>query len=149
MRSVIAIQENQISLEQIKRLEAVIRQSYAEYVGDHKLTIVWNVADAKHTVTNRAWSRSSACSIAVPNGFPLDKRQAFLLELERRWRAVTGQHPDQMSFTGLDEDDMAAVLQGNLARFSPLGRALFLARTVLRARRSKRKHGVLISRFNQ
>jgi hypothetical protein len=149
MRSIIAIQEAQIPLEQLKQLEVVIRQTYAEYVGDHKLTIVWNVADTKHTVTNREWSRSSACSIAVPNGFSLDKRQEFLLELERRWRAVTDQHPDQMSFTGLDEDDMEAVLKGNLARFSPLGRALFLGRTVFRAMRSKRKHGILISRFNQ
>ena len=95
MRSIIAIQENQISVEQIKRLEDVIRQIYAERVGPHKLTIVWNVADTKHTVTNREWSRSSACSIAVPNGFQLDKRQDLLLELERQWRAVTGQHPDR------------------------------------------------------
>ncbi|MCV6584839.1 MAG: hypothetical protein OIF47_04835 [Marinibacterium sp.] len=149
MRSIIAIQEGQLSLDQLKQLETVVRRVYAEHIGDYELSIVWTVADKKHTVTDRQWSRSSACTIAVPNGFPLDKRQTFLLALEGEWRAVTGQHPDQMSFSAFDEDNFKQVIKGNLARFSPLGRFLFLARTMFRVMQSKRKHGVMISLFNQ
>ncbi len=149
MRSIIAIQEGQITLDQIKQLEAALRKVYAELVGPHKLTVIWNVAAAKHTVTDLQWSRSSACSISVPDGFTLDKRQGFLLELDRQWREITGQHPDQTSFSAFDEESYKEVLKGNLARFSLLGRVSFLAKTAFRALRSKRRNGVLISHFNQ
>lgn len=149
MRALIAIQEGQISLDQIKQLEAVLRDLYAKHVGPQALTIIWNVADSQHTITNRAWSRSSACSLPVPNGFSDAKREALLLELDRNWRAITGQHPDQTSFVAFDKDRFDEVLKGNLERFSPLGRALYLFRMAMRLRRSKRQTGVLMTRFNQ
>ncbi|MBO9413575.1 MULTISPECIES: hypothetical protein [unclassified Ruegeria] len=149
MRSLIAIQDGQISLEQIKQLEAALRDLYRQHVGPDKLTVIWNVADAQHTITDRKWSRSSSCSVAVPDGFSNDKRETFLLELDRTWRAITGQHPDQTSFVAFDNARFQEVMNGNLERLSPLGRLLFLTRMTFRLMRSKRRNGVLITRFNQ
>ena len=149
MRSLIAIQEGQISLSQIQKLEATLRQLYVRHVGLQKLTIIWNVADAQHTITDRKWSRSSACSVAVPDGFDEDRRKAFLSDLDEAWRKITGQHPDQTSFVDFDEERFNEVLKGNLERFSLLGKMLYLGKLILRIMRSKRRHGVLITRFNQ
>jgi hypothetical protein len=149
MRSLIAIQDGQISLAQIKQLEASVRDLYRQHIGPHKLTVIWNVADAQHTITDRKWSQSSSCSVAVPDGFSNAKRETFLLELDRNWRAITGQHPDQTSFVAFDETRFQEVLSGNLERLSPLGRFLFLTRMTVRLMRSKRRTGVLITRFNQ
>lgn len=149
MRALVAIQEGQISLGQIKQLEQAVRALYAQHVGPQKLTIIWNVADEQHTITDRKWSRSSSFSVAVPNGFSNDKREAFLLALDKAWRAITDQHPDQTSFVAFDEARFQEVFEGNLARFSPLGRALYLFKTMIRLGRSRRKHGVLMTRFNQ
>jgi hypothetical protein len=85
----------------------------------------------------------------VPDGFSNAKRETFLLELDRNWRAITGQHPDQTSFVAFDETRFQEVLSGNLERLSPLGRFLFLTRMTVRLMRSKRRTGVLITRFNQ
>lgn len=149
MRALIAIQDGQISVEQIKKLEQIVRALYAEHVDARKLTLIWNVADRQHTITNRKWSHSSAFSIGVPDGFPGNKREAFLMALDQNWRAVTGQHPDQTSFAAMDETRFREVMKGNLERFSRLGRILYLFRTSRRMTKSKREHGVLISRFNQ
>lgn len=149
MKSLIAIQEGQIPLVQIKALEAMLRQLYSLHVGPQKLTVIWNIAAKQHTITDRKWSRSSACSVAVPNGFNEDRRLAFLLELDGKWREITGQHPDQCSFVAFDEERFDEVLKGNLARFSPFGKALYLGKMLLRAFGSKLRHGVLITQFNQ
>lgn len=149
MKSLIAIQEGQIPLVQIKALEAKLRRLYALHVGPQKLTIIWNVAAKQHTITDRKWSRSSACSVAVPNGFDDDRRLAFLLDLDRSWREITGQHPDQCSFVAFDETRFDEVLRGNLARFSITGKSLYLGKMLLRVLASKVRHGVLITQFNQ
>ncbi|MCG7572522.1 hypothetical protein MHM39_02990 [Phaeobacter sp. CNT1-3] len=149
MKSLIAIQEGQIPLEKIKQLEATLREVYAQHVSDGKLTIIWNVADRQHTITDRRWSRSSACSVSVPDGFCGDKREAFLLDLDKRWRAISGQHPDQTSFVAFDNKRFDEVLKGNLERFSPAGRFLYLYKIMFRVLVSKMRHGILITRFNQ
>lgn len=149
MRSLIAIQEGQISIERIKALEAMVRRLYAEHVSSDALTIIWNVADKKHTITDRQWSRSSTMSVAVPDGFDKDKREAFLSAVDKAWREITGQHPDQTSFGAFDEARFDHILKSNLTRFSPVGKFMYLARLMTRAYLSKRRHGVMITRFNQ
>lgn len=149
MKSLIAIQEGQISLVQIKALEAMLHQLYRLHIGPRKLTVIWSIAAKRHTITDRKWSRYSACSIAVPNGFDEDRRLAFLLELDGKWREITGQHPDQCSFVAFDEARFDEVLKANLARFSPFGKALYIGRMLLRAFVSRLRHGVLITQFNQ
>lgn len=149
MKSLIAIQEGQIPLVQIKALEAMLRQQYARHVGWQKLTVIWNVAMQQPTITDRKWSRSSACTVAVPEGFDEKRRLAFLLELDGKWREITGQHPDQCSFVAFNAARFEEMLKGNLAGFSPLGKALYLGKMPLRAFGSKLRHGMLITQFNQ
>lgn len=149
MRSLIAIQEGQISLEQIKRLEGVLRKLYADHVSDEKLTIIWNVAAKQHTITDRKWSRSSTVSVEVPDNFETQKREAFMLETDKAWRAVTGQHPDQVAVGAFDTTAYGKILKGNLTRFSTFGKISYLAKMFTRVMVSKARHGVLITRFNQ
>lgn len=149
MRSLIAIQEGQISLLQIKALEEMLRGLYAEHVGAQKLTIIWNVAAKQHTITDRRWSRSSTVSMEVPDGFDTQRRQALLLEIEKRWRVVTGQHPDQLSVGAFDTTRYSAILKGNLTRFSSFGRMRYLTKLFTRMFVSKMRHGVMITQFNQ
>ena len=149
MRSLIAIQEGQISIEQIKALEEVVRKLYAEHVCDDKLTIIWNIAAKQHTITDRRWSRSSTVTMEVPDGFETQRREAFMLEVEKSWRKITGQHPDQLSVGAFDQSRYGDILKGNLTRLSPWGRVTYLAKLFSRAMISKMRHGVLITRFNQ
>lgn len=149
MRSLIAIQEGQISLEQIKALEEVVRKLYAEHVSDEKLTIIWNIAAKQHTITDRRWSRSSTVSMEVPDGFETQRREAFMLEVDKAWRAITGQHPDQVSVGAFDQSRYSDILTGNLTRLSPWGRFTYLFKLFSRAMISKLRYGVLITRFNQ
>jgi hypothetical protein len=149
MRSLIAIQEGQISLAQIKALEGVIRGLYAQHVCDEKLTIIWNVAARQHTITDRRWSRSSTISMEVPDGFPTQKREAFMLAVDQGWRKITGQHPDQVSVGAFDQSRYSKILTGNLTRLSRWGRLSYLAKLFARAMVSKMRHGVLIAQFNQ
>ncbi|MBO9407876.1 hypothetical protein J7399_10580 [Shimia sp. R9_1] len=149
MRSLIAIQEGQISLEQIKALEEVLRKLYAEHICDDKLTIIWNIAAKQHTITDRKWSRSSTVTMEVPDGLETQKREAFMLEVEKSWRAVTGQHPDQVAVGAFDQSRYTDILKGNLTRFSTWGRISYLAKLFTRIFISKARYGVLITRFNQ
>jgi hypothetical protein len=149
MRSLIAIQEGQISLEQIKTLEGVVRKLYAEHVCDEKLTIIWNIAAKHHTITDRRWSRSSTVSMEVPDGFETQRREAFLLAVDHGWREVTGQHPDQVSVGAFDKSRYSDILRGNLTRLSRFGRFSYLWKLFSRAMMSKLRYGVLITRFNQ
>ncbi|WP_170755688.1 hypothetical protein [Ruegeria lacuscaerulensis] len=149
MRSLIAIQEGQISLEQIKALEEVVRKLYAEHICDDKLTIIWNVAAKQHTITDRRWSRSSTVSMEVPDGFETQRREAFMLEVDKCWRKITGQHPDQVSVGAFDQSRYGDILKGNLRRLSPWGRFTYLFKLFSRAMISKMRHGVLITQFNQ
>ncbi|CAD0187231.1 hypothetical protein RUESEDTHA_04143 [Ruegeria sp. THAF57] len=149
MRSLIAIQEGQITLDQIKELEAMLRQHYAQHIGPHKLTVLWNVAATHHTITDREWSRSSNVTMEVPDGLPEDQRQHFLETLDRSWRKVTGQHPDQTSFGAFDQSRYREIFKANFERFSAYGRISFLTKTLTRAMLSKARHGVMITQFNQ
>lgn len=149
MRSLIAIQEGQISLMQIKALQEMLRTLYAEHVGVEKLTIIWNVAAKQHTITDRRWSRSSTVTMEVPDGFNTQQRQALLLDIEKRWRAVTGQHPDQLSVGAFDQSRYNEILKGNLTRFSRFGRISYLSKLITRILVSKMRYGVLITQFNQ
>ena len=149
MRSLIAIQEGQISVEQIKALEGVVRKLYAEHVCEEKLTIIWNVAAKQHTITDRRWSRSSTVSMEVPDGFETQRREAFMLEVDKSWREITGQHPDQVSVGAFDQSRYGDILKGNLTRLSPWGRFTYLFKLFSRAMISKLRYGVLITRFNQ
>ncbi|MCT4554570.1 MAG: hypothetical protein N4A53_07780 [Pelagimonas sp.] len=149
MRSLIAIQEGQISIEQMRSLETVVRSLYAEHVCDEKLTIIWNIAARQHTITDRRWSRSSTVSMEVPDGFATQRREAFMLEIDKSWRAITGQHPDQVSVGAFDQSRYSDILKGNLTRLSPLGRVSYLGKLFSRAMFAKMRHGMLITHFNQ
>lgn len=149
MRSLIAIQEGQISIEQMKALEKVVREHYARHVCDEKLTIIWNVAAKQHTITDRRWSRSSTVSMEVPDGFQTQRREALMLEIDKSWRAITGQHPDQVSVGAFDKSRYGDILKGNLTRLSPFGRASYLWKLFSRALLAKMRHGMLITNFNQ
>ena len=149
MRSLIAIQEGQISIAQMKSLEQVVRKLYAEHVCDEKLTIIWNIAAKQHTITDRRWSRSSTVSMEVPDGFETQRREAFMLEIDRSWREITGQHPDQVSVGAFDKSRYGDILKGNLTRLSPLGRVSYLWKLFSRAMMAKMRHGMLITSFNQ
>ncbi|MDA4845157.1 hypothetical protein [Hoeflea poritis] len=149
MRSLIAIQEGQISLEQIKALEKMLRKLYAEHIGPEKLTVIWNVAARQHTITDRKWSRSSTVTMEVPDGLETQRREAFMLECEKSWREVTGQHPDQVSVGAFDQSRYDEILKSNLTRLSTLGRVSYLGKLFTRAMISKMQHGVMITRFNQ
>jgi len=149
MRSLIAIQEGQISLEQIRALETMLRKLYAEHIGPGKLTVIWNVAARQHTITDRKWSRSSTVTMEVPDGLETQRREAFLLECEKSWRDVTGQHPDQVSVGAFDQSRYGEILKGNLTRLSTLGRVSYLGKLFTRVMISKMRHGVMITRFNQ
>lgn len=149
MRSLIAIQEGQISIEQMKLLEQVVREHYAKHVCDEKLTIIWNIAAKQHTITDRRWSRSSTVSMEVPDGFETQRREAFMLEIDKGWRAITGQHPDQVSVGAFDQSRYGDILKGNLTRLSPWGRFTYLFKLFSRAMIAKMRHGMLITQFNQ
>ncbi|MCV6597493.1 MAG: hypothetical protein OIF40_10490 [Mangrovicoccus sp.] len=149
MRSIIAIQEGQISLEQIKELEAVVRRNYAQFIGPEKLTIIWNIAAKQHTITDRRWSRSSTVTLEVPDGFDKETRERFLTTLEGEWRQVTGQHPDQLSVGAFDQSRYSAILKANLTRFSTYGKISYLTKLLTRAFLSRMRHGVMITQFNQ
>ena len=149
MRSLIAIQEGQISIEQMKQLEEIVRKHYADHVCDEKLVIIWNIAAKQHTITDRRWSRSSTVSMEVPDGFETQRREAFMLEIDKSWRGITGQHPDQVSVGAFDKSRYGAILKGNLTRLSPLGRLSYLGKLFSRAMLSKMRHGMLITSFNQ
>ena len=120
MRSLIAIQEGQLTLEQIKALEALVRELYARHVGSHKLTIFWNVAARHHTITDRKWSRSSTVTMEVPDGFDKERREAFLADIDRNWRKITQQHPDQVSVGAFDQSRYREILKSNLSVFRAL-----------------------------
>lgn len=149
MRSLIAIQEGQINLAQIKQLEHEVRDAYQTHIGPQKLTIIWNVAAKQHTITDRHWSRSSTVTFEVPDGFPKDQREAFMLDCDKRWRAITQQHPDQVSVGAFDQSRYSTILKGNLTRFSAWGKVSYLSKLIFRAITSKMRHGVIITEFNQ
>ncbi|MCG8443129.1 MAG: hypothetical protein MI723_15095 [Caulobacterales bacterium] len=149
MKSLIVIQEGQFSLDEIRALEAMLKRRYARHIGRRKLTVLWNVAARQHTITDRAWSRSSQVTMEVPNGLPVQEREALLAACEREWRELTGQHPDQLSVAAFDQARYAEILKSNLERFSPYGRVVYLAKLFTRALQSKLRHGVILTQFNQ
>ena len=131
-KALILVQDGQISDVQIAELEALVRRHYAAHVGSDKLLVLWNRIPAGQAFTKYEDSRSSIVTLESPDGFEQAKRVTMLTELEADWRGVTGQHPDEIMLSLVDETLFAELFQSSQQRLTLAGR-LKLISQMLRA----------------
>ena len=121
-KALILVQAEQLTDSQIAELEAIVRRHYAAHVGADKLLLLWNRIPAGQAFTKYEDSRSSIVTLECPNGFAQPKRVALLTALEADWRGVTGQHPDEVMLSLVDEDRFQELFRSSQQRLTTAGR---------------------------
>ena len=121
-KALIVIQDAQITAEQVKQLDAIVKRHYQQHVSDEKLLTIWNRVPQGQAFTKYEDSRSSLVTMECQNGLAQNQRVALMQALEKDWRTVTGQHPDEVMLAVVDEDLFADVFASSQNRLSPLGR---------------------------
>lgn len=129
-KALILIQAGQISDAQIAELESLLRRHYAAHVSTDKLLVLWNRIPAGQAFTKYEDSRSSIVTMECPEGFAQDKRVALLTALEADWRGVTGQHPDEIMLSLVDESMFAELFKSSQQRLTPVGRLKLVGKMI-------------------
>ncbi|MDD9894142.1 MAG: hypothetical protein OXT49_11675 [Gammaproteobacteria bacterium] len=124
-KALVMIQAQQFSDIQLAELEALIRNTYRQHVSSEKLMVVWSELAAGQAYTNYAPSQTSIVSAECENGFPQEKRVAYLTELAREWSQITGQHLDSLMLALVDADQFKIIADSTLRRLSFVGRIKF------------------------
>lgn len=120
------IQQDQFTDAQIGQLEALLRRHYAEHVSTAKAAVVWCVVPPGQAYTDYQVSQSSIVTMECENNFPQEKRIALLQACEKDWLAITGQHPDHLMLSLVEEALFSVFVKSNQNRLSPLGRIKFV-----------------------
>lgn len=135
-KALITVQEEQISKDQIRQLDEIVKGHYEKYVSKQKLTTIWCRVPPGQAYTKYKPSESSLLTIECESGFPQQKRISFLTNLEKNWRKVTGQSSDNVMLALIEEDLFGTVLESNRNRLSKKGRrrmSLHVVKAILKA----------------
>ena len=121
-KALIIVQEEQLSGQQIQRLDAFVKRRYRKHVSHDKLLTIWNRIPAGQAFTRYEDSRASLVTMECENGFEQSRRVALMQALDKDWRSVTGQRPDAVMLAVVDEALFADVFKSSQMRLSLLGR---------------------------
>lgn len=138
-KALISIQQEQLSQQQIRQLDALLQQHYRQHIGDERLLIIWNRLPAGQAFTKYEDSRSSLVTLECAKGLPQARRVAFMQALDKDWREITSQHPDELMLAVVEADAFASILSSSQQRLSLRGRLqlnLKMLRCILKARLS-------------
>lgn len=121
-RILVTVQDRQFDDAQIKQLQALLREHYACHVSRERLTLIWTLMPAGQAYTNYAPSRSSIVTMECADGFPQAQRVSLLQACARDWTALTGQHPDELMISLIDQQLFNRLMASNRDRLSATGR---------------------------
>lgn len=138
-KALIVIQDNQFTDTQIALLEKTVRKHYQHYVSQEKLMVIWNRIPSGQAFTNYQPSRSSVVTMECANGFAQKQRIALLEALEKDWRAISEQHPDEIMLALVEESLFATTFRSSQTRLTFFGRLAFMAKVLRTAVAAKIK----------
>ena len=119
---VISVKKEQFSKQQIKSLEQVVIQNYKTFISKNNVLILWNIVSESNGFSNFKPQIPSIINMGSPLGFSQEKRVQMFEQCARDWTSITGQRPDELLLSIIEQPIFNEFLGRNAKQLTQYGK---------------------------